>query len=448
MASADPLVLLRGALSSSKPISLLAQDGTEVFDLKACTDISFGHGRTFPKTTPTRFLSEPSASLDDPAAPTFDLQTLLLAFNERDAAYGVYVRNAGASGVPFVSNIDRRAVLDYLRGSGPSDAADQRVRPLAGAAGKRSADGDVGDAAARAGGAGGAGGAEPPQKKARYVPNRDDQDKVKRMLAIIEGPQYGHVVGPNEIKLDKQGGAYHNRETVLRGERINNFESVRALMAPRLKALKEEPARKKEAQPTAPAPKMPQKKKQLNPIIIISPSSTAMITMHNVKAFLEESKFIPSEQARAQAALENANTPGNTAEDVVLVNHARSSATSAPGAETRKARYFVVDSVEALSKFGGGKLDEAWERVVCVMTTGQEWQFKPYKWNEPKELFHHVKGVYPQWTTDPPNAKVKAWNVSELRVDKSKRHTDKSTVADFWRTLEAWIAVNKPWVAY
>lgn len=23
------------------------------------------------------------------------------------------------------------------------------------------------------------------------------------------------------------------------------------------------------------------------------------------------------------------------------------------------------------------------------MTTGQEWQFKPYKWKEPKELFHN-----------------------------------------------------------
>lgn len=29
------------------------------------------------------------------------------------------------------------------------------------------------------------------------------------------------------------------------------------------------------------------------------------------------------------------------------------------------------------------------DRVVCVMTTGQEWQFRPYKWPEPKELFHH-----------------------------------------------------------
>ncbi|BGP52014.1 accessory factor associated with RNA polymerase II [Rhodotorula kratochvilovae] len=444
MASADPLLLLRGALSSGRPISLLAADGAEVFDLKDCADISFGAGRAFPKTAPTRFLAAPSSSVDDPALPTYDLQTLLLAFNEKDTPFGQYIRNAGAAGVAFVSGTDRRVVIDYLRGSGPVEGPEDRVRPLPGAA-KRSADDEAGGAAP--GEAGAAAGAAPPQKKQRYVPNRDDQDKVKRMLQIIEGPLYGHVVGPDETKLEKSGGAYHNRETVLRGERINNFDSVRTLVGPRLKALKDDPARKQAAQQAAPAQKVPQKKKQLNPIIMISPSSTALITMHNVKAFLEEARFVPSEEARRIAAMENTNS-ANVVEDVVLVNHARASTSSAPGTETRKARYFVVDSVEALSKFGGGKLDEAWERVVCVMTTGQEWQFKPYKWKEPKELFHHVKGVYPQWTTDPPNPKVKSWNVSELRIDPSKRHTDKSTVADFWRTLEGWIGQNKPWVSY
>lgn len=58
--------------------------------------------------------------------------------------------------------------------------------------------------------------------------------------------------------------------------------------------LKEDPSRKQAAQAAAaPAQKMPQKKKQLNPIIMISPSSTALITMHNVKAFLEEAKCAP-----------------------------------------------------------------------------------------------------------------------------------------------------------
>lgn len=108
-----------------------------------------------------------------------------------------------------------------------------------------------------------------------------------------------------------------------------------------------------------------------------------------------------------------------------------------------------------------------------------------------------VKGVFVQWTTDLPNAKVRSWNVSELRVsgqgteahegglglafndkgpadlglirrlfsffvrlihsnldpdpwqiDPSKRHIDKSTVANFWRELESWIAMHKPHLSY
>ena len=94
-----------------------------------------------------------------------------------------------------------------------------------------------------------------------------------------------------------------------------------------------------------------------------------------------------------------------------------------------QCRYFVVDSAEALQKFG----QDAWDRVVCVMTTGQAWQFKPYKWSDPKVLFHHgkgfihfsnpfdsrffaVKGFYVSLTSDPPNTKIKDWNVTELKV--------------------------------
>ncbi|GJN94099.1 hypothetical protein Rhopal_007173-T1 [Rhodotorula paludigena] len=441
MASADPLLALRKAISSGSPISLLGADGSEVFDLKQCTDISLGPGLTFAKLAPTRFLSNDKDSIDDPAAPTYDLGTLLFSYNEKDTATGTYMRQVPEAGVSFVSFSDRKLVNDFLRGAIPADGPEGRVRPLPGAA-KRAA-----GEAAGADAAGGAG--APPQKKQRYVPNREDQERVKRILQIVEGPQYGHIVGPGEVKLEKTGAVYHNRETVLRGERINNFESVRALIGPRLKQLRAEQQQKQPAQQSvAPVPAKPQKKKQLNPIIIISPSSTALITMHNVKQFLEEGRFTPSEDARRLAA---GNLASYTAEDVVQVSHARASTSmGAPaGPETRKARYFVVDGVEALSKFGGaGKLDEAWDRVVCVMTTGQEWQFKPYKWKEPKELFHHVKGIYPQWTSDPPNDKVKSWNVSELKIDPHKRHIDKSTVADFWRQLEGWIQTNKPWLSF
>jgi parafibromin len=54
-----------------------------------------------------------------------------------------------------------------------------------------------------------------------------------------------------------------------------------------------------------------------------------------------------------------------------------------PGEVTSK--YYVVDGVEALQKFG----QDAWDRVICVVTTGQAWQFKPYKWQDPKVLFRN-----------------------------------------------------------
>ena len=118
--------------------------------------------------------------------------------------------------------------------------------------------------------------------------------------------------------------------------------------------------------------------------------------MFNVKRFLEEGIYQSTAEARAAAGV-------SKPEDVVSVNHRRqiglpsnnaasggslgSSAYGDGGMATgeKNARYFVVDSVEALSKFG----DDAWDRVVCVMTTGQDWQFRQYRYPEPKELFHH-----------------------------------------------------------
>jgi len=144
------------------------------------------------------------------------------------------------------------------------------------------------------------------------------------------------------------------------------------------------------------------------PIIMISSSPTALITMHNVKRFLQESLFEPSQDARARAASE-----GNTkAEDLIPIYRKRTTIDSSGKEIESQAKYLVVDSVEALMKLGS----DAWDRVVCVMTTGQEWQFRQYKWKEPLSLFHHVKGIYVTWSNDPPNPKIKDWNVTELKV--------------------------------
>lgn len=121
--------------------------------------------------------------------------------------------------------------------------------------------------------------------------------------------------------------------------------------------------------------------------------------MHNAKAFLEDAVFVPSQEAVASG--------NKVLDDAIAITHRRQigSKSNQPGAQgtalgqrsagdpERATRYWIVDSVGALSKFGSS---DVWDRVVCVMTTGQEWQFRPYKWSEPKELFHHgANGV--QW---------------------------------------------------
>ncbi|GAA5902403.1 Cdc73p [Sporobolomyces salmoneus] len=498
----DPLLILRHSLSLSLPISLLSSTGSIAPSLLSSTHISFPSlplSPSFPKFLPTRFFAGPSPDHSNPSSqPTYDLQTLLFGWQQREVQTGEYVKNARGEGVGFVSATDRRLVIAYLGGKGPAEEgegtrvramseeereATRKVLPGLGGtvdgeketmATKRDATGD--QVGTKQGGVPGAEGKlqqqQPPTKKPRYAADKGDQEKVKRMGLIMDGPQFGHVVAPNETKdkettgqkVDRTGGAggaaFHSRETVLRGERYNNFDSVRSLISPRLELLQSvsngstssssKPSSSSTPGALKPIQSTSSKKKQLNPIIMISPSSTALITMHNVKDFLQDSRFVPSDQAKLLAT--QGMSSGYLAEDVVQVNHARATGGAGGGkgaVETRMARYFVVDSVDALEKLAGqGKGQEAWDRVVCVMTTGQEWQFKSYKWQEPKQLFHNVKGVYPQWSTDPLNPKIKAWNVSELRIDPHKRHIDKSVVADFWRGLEQWIGDNKPWLSY
>ena len=68
------------------------------------------------------------------------------------------------------------------------------------------------------------------------------------------------------------------------------------------------------------------------------------------------------------------------------------------------------------------------------------------------------------WSNDPPNTRIKDWNVSEMKVcpdmlpyyssytpvivkiDPHRRHVDKSVVAHFWKMLDTWTMTNKPWL--
>lgn len=101
---------------------------------------------------------------------------------------------------------------------------------------------------------------------------------------------------------------------------------------------------------------------------------------------LRSSSFDTPTEARDRASAE-----GNArAEDVVAIYRKRTHIDTSGTERISHVKYFVVDGVEALAKFG----NDAWDRVVAVLTTGQAWQFKPYKWSEPRTLFHHGESLF------------------------------------------------------
>lgn len=248
MTTTDPLLLLRSALSSSSKINLLDSTGTEVFTLALSTSLSFppySPSTTFPKTTPTRYLT--GAVAHGAARPSYDLQTLLHAYLQRDAPVQEYMRQSREGGVPFVSVTDRRYVVEYLGGKGTEEGEEGRVLPLGGAGegaegasagaatatpAKRDADSTTapavtGDKQPSSSARPSDGAAPPSAKKARFVPNKEDQEKVKRMMDTIQGPVWGVETSGDQsgvskaAALDKVGGVTQNRVTVLAGQRVN-----------------------------------------------------------------------------------------------------------------------------------------------------------------------------------------------------------------------------------
>ncbi|KAI0823842.1 RNA polymerase II-associated protein [Trametes gibbosa] len=421
----DVLLALRQAITSKSSVTYTNSSGP-VSEFSAATHIVLSPTAILPKATPTR-LRKPGASGSDPQSGSqdfFALGAIYLAWQLRDASGAEYMKQVRENGytVGFVSVTERKAVADWLEDrvqtlSGLMPVEVESTTPPGTPPQLRNSTSLPSTSSLK-----GTESTSSPLKR-RYVADPADTAVVKKIKA-------------NEIELQ-------DRNTVLRGIKPNNFNSVKLAMSDKLKKLKEttnsrnSSGTSRSSKPTTPDPKLQARKaRNQYPIIMISSSPTSLVTMYNVRRFLQDAVFEPSQEARTRAVSE-----GNArAEDVIPIYRKRTTIDPSGRETETQTRYFVVDSAEALAKFGA----DAWDRVVCVMTTGQAWQFRPYKWQDPKTLFHHVKGIHFSWTHDPPNPKIKDWNVTELKIDPNRRHVDKSVLAHFWRILDQWTSTNKP----
>lgn len=297
----DPLRLLRATLASKQTIHLLASldpASSPVYSLNECSHLSFpsadNNAIVLPKTTPTRFKRTPQ-SLD---TETWDIQSLLLCFLNKDASIAEYAQEAVKQGVELVGIMQRRIVSDYLEGKDTTgqaapyivhdmsvsvrDASGNSVLPVVDgqAAALQDAIKDTTVEATLAGTITSADkassfsstqqpqttstttttDAQRPAKKARYVVNKEDLEACKRISSFWE---------PKQIA---------DRTSVLRGTvKKANFASVREMVHDRLKHGKEEVrkaahgnhANMVQVQPAAQAPQKRRRASILPPLLFV-----------------------------------------------------------------------------------------------------------------------------------------------------------------------------------
>ncbi|KAJ4485843.1 RNA polymerase II accessory factor cdc73 family protein [Lentinula aciculospora] len=443
----DALLAFRQAIQTNIQTVLLSSPSTStpVESLSQATHIHIPPSKIFSKSTPTRWrkgsssTSTSSIVLND----LYTLEAIYLAYQLKSLPAPNYTKQAREDGlgIGMVSVTERKLVVDWLEGGSESNERLVELEKLTAALNAESS---------------ASGSTTPPSTPPTHLKQlysgsslskapHTSSSNSKSFSATGSPQKRKYIVDTVDIdsvkKIRMQEIELRDRNSVLRGIKMNNFSSVRTQFAEKLKKMKENVGK------TAPTPssnvmqgmdsKMLSQKKRPNwPIVMISSSPTALITMYNVKKFLQESTFELSEHARSRAQAE-----GNVRPDDVIVIDRKLTHIEPSGKETIvQQRYIVIDSQDALTKFG----PDAWDRVVCVMTTGQAWQFRSYKWSEPKVLFHHVKGIYVSWANDSRNPKIKDWNVTELKIDQQRRHIDKSVVAHFWKILDDWMTANKP----
>ncbi|GME83259.1 unnamed protein product [Ambrosiozyma monospora] len=138
--------------------------------------------------------------------------------------------------------------------------------------------------------------------------------------------------------------------------------------------------------------------------------------MANVKSFLQDGKFQDS------TTLPTTNTN--------MLQITRQSKKF-----NRPVKFLVVNNVDKFFT-----KPEHWDRVVAIFTTGQEWQFKNYKYTQPNVLFQKYKGFYVGYHGDIVPSTVNSWNVQIVEINRNQRFRDRQISEFFWESLEKFMA--------
>ncbi|KAH6574343.1 hypothetical protein BASA81_017404 [Batrachochytrium salamandrivorans] len=158
------------------------------------------------------------------------------------------------------------------------------------------------------------------------------------------------------------------------------------------------------------------------PIILVPAAAQSVLTLYNIKEFLIDQKFTPTETYR--------NRGENKPTQVILE---RDPFKISPDVQQK---FLVLDSVETMKH-------RDWDRVVAVFAMGQVWQFRGWKWEKPVEIFHNILGFTLKFVDEPPPGLVPQWKVEVLNIHRSKRYLDGTVVYSFWQLIDGFIRGQK-----
>lgn len=150
------------------------------------------------------------------------------------------------------------------------------------------------------------------------------------------------------------------------------------------------------------------------PIIVVPAALSSVITMYNVKEFLEHGVYRPSADYDGK--------PKPTMVQVSRKSHYDPS---------RTVVWHVIDDVSKLKP-------AEWDRVVAVFVHGPTWQFSNWpsnRWATPAAIFESVCAFHVHWEGEQLSDNIQKWRTNRLALSKSKEYQHRAVVIEFWHTL-------------
>ncbi|KAK7308012.1 hypothetical protein VNO77_41565 [Canavalia gladiata] len=351
-------------------------------------EFRFGEEYTFPCSVETAYRSTKGNR--------YTLETLVHYIKNQHLKHTEYFQNTIALGIPSVTLPDRKPLLQYLQGIlSSTDSIEYRPEDPSFAPSSNPL--------------------PPPPPP---PPPSDDHDFMS-MIRAVERPLkdrqsllecknrdfYGVLVSATKREEERQRMESHQRKDGLVAKsRLMGADDDLGGYDP------------------TPKPKMHLKGSKIGegvPIILVPSAFSTLITIYNVKEFLEDGIYIPTD---------------------VKVKQMKAARPDCVTVQKKLSRDRVVTAYEVRDKPSSLK-PEDWDRVVAVFVLGKEWQFKDWPFKDHVEIFNKIIGFYMRFEDDSlESAKnVKQWNVKIISISKNKRHQDRAAALEVWDRLEEFV---------